>query len=525
MPKWLEKAVFYQIYPQSFFDTDGDGIGDIQGIIEKLDYVKDLGCNAVWINPCFESDFADAGYDITDFYKVAKRYGTNDDLKRLFEAAKDRGIKVLLDLVAGHTSIKHPWFIESRKPSKNEYTNRYIWTDRDKDVKKLDKETAEKFHYAEGALRAGKYMCNFYPEQPALNYGFGKVEYPWQLPTDHPDCRKTVEDLKNIMRFWLDMGADGFRADMAYSLVKNDTPDRDYTKKIWQSVRRMLDEEYPQAALFSEWFNPIQAIDAGFDADFYVQCNDGYKSLIMNEKGNKPFFSENGDGDCSVFAEEYGKFFDYIHERGGYMITPSGSHDIVRISHNRSKEQIKLVLALVVSLPGIPMIYYGDEIGMRYQNLPNKEGGKYRTGSRTPMQWKNEKNAGFSHADSSKLYLPVDKSNKRPTVENGEKAVDSLLNFTRNLIHIHKINPAFSNNSGFRNLFAEKGKYPYVFERYCNEQRILVAFNPSNEPQKARVDFEVGSNVILAQGDYEIFADSESTTIEMSAQSFLFVNC
>ena len=127
--KWLKDTVFYEIYPQSFYDTNGDGIGDINGITAKLDYIKSLGCNALWINPCFDSPFKDAGYDVRDYKKVAPRYGTNEDLYNLFEEAHKKGIRVLLDLVPGHTSEEHPWFLESQKTEKNEYSDRFIWTD------------------------------------------------------------------------------------------------------------------------------------------------------------------------------------------------------------------------------------------------------------------------------------------------------------------------------------------------------------------------------------------------------------
>jgi len=128
-PEWLTKAVFYQVYPPSFYDSNNDGIGDISGIIEKLDYIAQLGCNAIWLNPCFESAFRDGGYDISDYYKVSPRYGTNRDLINLFKQAKKRNIKVVLDLVPGHTSIDHPWFKESCKPEKNKYSDWFIWTD------------------------------------------------------------------------------------------------------------------------------------------------------------------------------------------------------------------------------------------------------------------------------------------------------------------------------------------------------------------------------------------------------------
>ena len=173
---WLKDAVFYEIYPQSFYDTNGDGIGDINGITEKLDYIKSLGCNALWINPCFDSPFKDAGYDVRDYRKVAPRYGTNEDLCRLFEQAHEKGIRVLLDLVPGHTSEEHEWFRESQKAEKNAYTDRYIWTD-------FCFEGAEGLPYIGGeSERSATYILNFFKCQPALNYGFLNVRKPWQKP-------------------------------------------------------------------------------------------------------------------------------------------------------------------------------------------------------------------------------------------------------------------------------------------------------------------------------------------------------
>ena len=231
MPKWLNDAVFYEIYPQSFYDSNGDGIGDINGIIEKLDYVRSLGCNAIWLNPVYDSPFMDAGYDVRDYYKVAPRYGTNEDLVRLFEAAHRKEMKILLDLVPGHTSDTHPWFQVAKRAKQSELSNRYIFT---KSVWDAPPEYRLMCGICE---RDGNYMVNYFSSQPALNYGFNVITHPeWQLPPEHPDCQQTVEAIKAIMRFWLDKGADGFRVDMADSLVKND--DEKYaTAKIWRGVR------------------------------------------------------------------------------------------------------------------------------------------------------------------------------------------------------------------------------------------------------------------------------------------------
>ena len=204
MPQWLKDAVFYEIYPQTFCDTNGDGIGDIAGIISKLDYVKSLGCNAIWLNPIFDSPFMDAGYDVRNYKLVAERYGTNDDLIELFNKAHEKGIKILLDLVPGHTSDQCEWFIESQKPEKNEFSNRYTWTD-------SVWEAPPQYKFVCGITnRDGNYLVNFFSSQPALNYGFAEITHPnWQLPPSHPDCQATVEAMKDVMRFWLDKGADG----------------------------------------------------------------------------------------------------------------------------------------------------------------------------------------------------------------------------------------------------------------------------------------------------------------------------
>ncbi|MEE1280872.1 MAG: alpha-amylase family glycosyl hydrolase, partial [Acutalibacteraceae bacterium] len=191
MPQWLKDAVFYEIYPQSFYDSNGDGIGDINGIIEKLDYIKSLGCNAIWMNPCYDSPFMDAGYDVRDYKKVAPRYGTNEDLENLFKVAHEKGIKILLDLVPGHTSDTNEWFTKSKQPTPNELSNRYIWT-------KSVWDAPPKYRMMVGVTdRDANYMVNYFCSQPALNYGFHEITHPeWQLPCDHPDCLATIEALK-----------------------------------------------------------------------------------------------------------------------------------------------------------------------------------------------------------------------------------------------------------------------------------------------------------------------------------------
>src|SRR6202022_2092071 len=238
-PKWLQTAVFYQVYPQSYFDSNGDGIGDLAGIIAKLDYIRSIGSNAIWINPIFESPFGDAGYDVADFYKVAPRYGTNADLRRLFAEAHKRGMHVCLDLVAGHTSVLNPWFQQSAARSQpNPYSNWYIWTPASENIPGSQALPGDRY-------RPERYLPNFFPFQPALNYGYSRPDpkEAWQLPTTDPACIAVREELKKVMKFWLDLGADGFRVDLAASLIRND-PDHQGISALWHYYRSWLELEY-----------------------------------------------------------------------------------------------------------------------------------------------------------------------------------------------------------------------------------------------------------------------------------------
>ena len=422
MPNWLNDAVFYEIYPQSFCDTNGDGIGDIEGIISKLDYVKSLGCNAIWLNPIYDSPFMDAGYDVRNYKKVAERYGTNDDLVRLFDEAHKKGIKIL------------------------------------------------------------------------------------------PDCLATAEAMKDVMRFWLDKGADGFRVDMADSLVKNDD-DKIATAKIWCGVRDMLDTEYPNAAMVAEWCNPERAINnAGFHMDFYLDhYGNGYSRLFRyGEFGDQAVFNPNGKGDIKAFADEYLPNYEKTKDNG-YISFMTNNHDMPRVTAYLDKEAIKLVNAFIFTMPGVPFLYYGDEIGMRYQKgIVSKEGGYSRTGSRTPMQWNSGKNLGFSTSDEP--YLAVDKSADAPTVENQKDDPDSIYKVVTDIIALrHKYDDLKGN--GELEFMYEEGKIPFAYKR----GNLVMYFNPLGE--SAVMNAKYTGKTVYALGNAE-FADGKVT---MSPQSFALV--
>jgi glycosidase len=500
MSDWLEKAVFYEIYPQSFFDSNGDGIGDLPGILQKLEYLQYLGVNAVWLNPCFASPFQDAGYDVSDFYQVAPRYGTNDDLHRIFAEAHRLGIRILLDLVAGHTSTECAWFKESCKAERNAYSDWYIWTNSIWTWNAPGVQTV--IGYSE---RDGNYITNFFHFQPALNYGFAKPDpqHPWQQPVDTPGPQAVRRELKNIMKFWLDLGASGFRVDMAGSLVKND-PGGQETARLWQELRAWLDIAHPEARLISEWSDPKVAIPAGFHMDFLLPfASPAYQTLFAmasnpgssREVPSACFFNPDRPGDIQPFLDDYLPLYQATRGKG-FIVIPSGNHDTTpRLGNGRTPRDLELAFLFLLSMPGVPFIHYGDEIGMRSPDgLKSKEGGYGRTGARTPMQWDTSPNAGFSSAPKDQLYLPVEASPERPNVEVQRADAGSLLNHIRQLIALRQAHPALCASGSFEPVYAKAGKLPFVYKRQAGDEVLLVALNPANQPCEVMLDGSVSAD-------------------------------
>ena len=514
MARWLNNAIFYEIYPQSFNDSNGDGIGDFQGIIDKLQYVRDLGCNAIWINPCFDSSFYDAGYDVRDYYTAAERYGSNADLQRLFERAHELGMHVLLDLVPGHSAVDNPWFLESGKDERNAWTDRYIWRPMTQSPNLNSPYESIRGFLGGIAERPDAAAVNCFSTQACLNYGFGTVTEDWQFAADSPEAVQGRLLIQDIMDFWLGLGADGFRVDMAGSLVKED-PDHYWTKLLWQQVRAHLDETYPEAVLVSEWGDPEEALHAGFDMDFLLhfgpshyldlfrenpyfsagsseatgsaetaetkhdgersEC-DGAGSSGCDSNGNSVVDGDNpncnndnvgnASGDIKAFVDTYTAMLASTAGTPGYICIPSGNHDMIRMRDTLTTDEMKLAFTFLLTMPGCPFIYYGDEIGMRYMHgLKSKEGGYERTGSRTPMQWSCAANAGFSADRPDDLYLPIDADSERPNVASQTGRSDSLLETVRALNTLRLAHPALQADGGIEFLYAEDHAYPLVYAR------------------------------------------------------------
>ncbi|MBQ8456601.1 MAG: alpha-amylase [Prevotella sp.] len=551
VPEWAKNAVFYQIYPQTFCDSDGDGIGDLQGIISKLDYVKSLGVDAIWLNPFFDSPFMDAGYDVRDYYKIAPRYGTNEDAKRLFEEAHKRGMHVIFDYVISYTAIDHPWFVASQKQEKNKYSNYYIWTE----TNWVDppREFAGSFIKGYGQ-RNGQFMRNFYWCQPALNFGFANPDpdQPWQLPTNHPDVMAMREDLKDVLRFWMDMGADGFRADMAGALVKTRrvrgneqffNTNENETKLFWREIRRLLEKEYPRGFMVAEWSYPSDALDDCFHVDFFHWFK-GYNDLFQKESWRilngvsegHSYFDKEGKGTVVDFIKSYMDQYQKTVGKG-YISLPLGNHDNARLGNQRTDKELEIIYAFGFTMPGMPFIYYGNEIGMRQlpKDWPQVEGAyQPRNGARTPMQWTGGKNLGFSSADASKLYLPVDPAPDAPNVEAQEKNPNSLLNKTRKLIALRHQEPALANYAEFVPIYPSADEqnpspsvYPFVYARAAGKDVVLVMLNPKAEAQDAtfNVNVKFKKTKLLAGDQFDIRHDKKTgdVTVHMPATSYAIV--
>jgi glycosidase len=489
-PAWLRNAVLYQIYPQSFCDSNGDGIGDLEGIRQKLDYIQSLGVDGIWLNPIFPSPFRDAGYDVSDFCGVAPRYGTPAELGRLTQEAHARGLRVFLDLVAGHTSLDHPWFVDSCRPEPNAHTDYYIWAPRFAKAPPLGEFASLVRGYAEKPF---SFLANYYYCQPALNYGFAQPQEPWQQPVDAPGPRAVRAELERIMRYWLDQGIDGFRVDMASSLVKND-PDFRATRALWREFREMFDREYPHAILFAEWSSPEHALDAGFHLDFMIHINvQVYRTLFFHDDPRPPFFSRHGCGSPSTFFTEFLRHYELTRHLG-YISLPTGNHDIPRPSDRRAPAELAVLMAFIFTMPGVPTLYYGDEIGLRtLTGLPSVEGAHDRTGSRSPMQWSREANAGFSVGRPEDLYIPVDPDADRPCVADQEGDPSSLLNHVRSLIQLRKRHPALGAEGALHVCHARPEQYPLVYARFFGDDVFLICLNPSGCAQSCQIHPPAGA--------------------------------
>jgi glycosidase len=520
MNDWLADAVLYEIYPQSFADSDGDGIGDLRGVIDHLDHLSRLGVNTIWFNPCFASPFVDAGYDVSDYLRIAPRYGTNDDMVELVEKAGERGIRVLLDLVAGHTSIEHRWFqAELNATGPHPDGDRYVWCENPPHRDTTGDLPGTAAWVRSPGPRPGWYLKNFYDAQPALNFGWARLpdDEPWRDAADAPGPLRNRQALKDILDFWLRRGVAGFRVDMAFSLVKDD-PGKAVTVALWRDIREWLETHHPDAVLIPEGREPRTDGPLAFHADFFLVIHAAHASLFDNgyagvlpwQPQRPPFFDASGQGSTKTFLDAWAAARAADPARPVLLATADHDYDRLRCGP-REPEQLGAALTFLFTWGSVPSLYYGDEIGMRYlRGTPDVEGAicnptYNRAGCRTPMQWDDGPNAGFSTADAEKLYLPVDPAPDRPTVAAQRDDPNSTLHLVRKLIALRKATPALGGRADTQVVCAE---YPFAYIRGGSH---LVVVNPREAQATVTVAGAADSRELLAEG---VAVDGDTITVD-----------
>lgn len=507
MKTWANVNALYQIYPRSFNDTNSDGVGDIRGIIEKLDYIRSkhrsLGIDAIWLSPFFTSPMVDAGYDVSNYRDVDPIFGTLADFKELLGEAHKRGIKVVIDFVPNHTSDQHSWFQEALQGPTSKTRDYYVWKDPGPGGGVPNNWVSifggSAWHYDE---RSGQYyLHSFFKEQPDLN---------WENPA-------VRAEMKDILRFWLDLGVDGFRVDAIWHMSKDAefrdeplNPDYDgpaggyseyircyskYGPKLHEYLRELTGvvEGYPDKIMFFE-SSPDESL--GPVVDQYIALYD------VNSRIGLPF---NFGGMFLPWGAK--PFGDYIRDfqsmlrRGDRAAYCFSNHDQPRIVSRFGRSQARLIAMLLLTLPGIPTIYYGDEIGMSnghigpderqdWSQQPGQEEG--RDPERTPMQWNASSAAGFSNA---KTWLPVAKNYKRYNVAAETADKDSFLALYRKLLQLRNKDETMIKGD-FHELSNDGRRNVLVYERTHESAKYLVALNFS--PWYRRIKLERDAAIVCS---------------------------
>lgn len=490
---WYQNAIFYQINVRAFKDSNADGWGDLQGIVSQIDYLKTLGVDCIWLMPIYPSPLKDDGYDIADFKSIHPNYGTLDDLKDLIAAAHDAGIKIIMDLVLNHTSDQHPWFQAARKDRSSPYRNYYVWSDTDEKYQEariifLDTETSN-WTWDEVA---GQYFWHrFYASQPDLNY-------------DSPQLQQEMFD---IVTFWLDLGIDGFRADAVPYLFEREGTNCENlpeTHQFLKDLRQFIDENYRNKILLCEanqW--PVDVRPYFGDGDefhmafhfpvmprLYMALRQENRQKIVDILNQTPpipdscqwcvFLRNHDELTLEMVTEEERQWMwkEYAPEKR--MRLNLGIRRRLAPLLEGDQRKIELINSMLFTLPGVPFIYYGDEIGMG-DNIELFD----RNGVRTPMQWDHSANAGFSDAPADKLYAPViQNAPYSPRTVNVQKQLaepGSLLNQMRNMISVRKQHPVFG-TSNFEWLDCQNDSIAAYWRRGAGEN-ILVVQNLSSQEQ------------------------------------------
>jgi maltose alpha-D-glucosyltransferase/alpha-amylase len=498
-PLWYKDAIIYETHVKAFFDSNNDGAGDFQGLHQKLDYLQDLGVTCLWLLPFFPSPLKDDGYDIADYRSVHPSYGTIDDFKAFLNAAHERGLQVLVELVVNHTSDQHPWFQRARRaPAGSVERDYYVWSDSDqkyRDARIIFTDT-EKSNWSWDPEAHAYYWHRFFSHQPDLNF-------------DNP---KVLSEVLEAMHFWLDMGADGMRLDAIPYLCEREGTNCENlpeTHAVVRAMRRALDEKYANRMFLAEanqW--PVDVLPYFGAGD---ECHMAFHFPLMPRifmalrlEDRLPITEIMGQTPPIPDTCQWGLFLrnhDELtlemvsDEERDYMYLAYSADPRMRINvgirrrmaplMENNRRRIELLNSLLFSFPGTPIIYYGDEIGMG-DNIYLGD----RNGVRTPMQWTADRNAGFSRANPAKLYSPVIMDPvygyEAINVEAQQSDSSSLLHWMRNMIALRKLFRVFGRGS-LEFLKPENRKVLAYIRKYDGEQVLCVA-NLSRFAQPVELD-------------------------------------
>ncbi len=498
--RWYQDAVFYEAPVKSFFDSDGNGIGDFRGMAEKLDYIRDLGVDCIWLLPMYPSPLRDDGYDIADFLSIHQDYGTLDDMKHLLEEAHARGLKVIADLVVNHTSDQHRWFQEGRRDPESPYRDYYVWSDdntRYPEVRIIFTDT-EVSNWTFDPVAGQYFWHRFFSHQPDLNY-------------DNPAVHQEMLD---IVRFWLSLGLDGFRCDAVPYLYERDGTNGENlpeTHDFLKKLRRMVDEEFPGKILLAEanqWPSDVVAYfgteeEPEFHMAFhfplmprmFMAMRRETRTPIVEIMGQTPeipdgsqwaiFLRNHDELTLEMVSDAERDYMYYEYAKDPRMRLNLGIRRRLAPLLENGRRQIEMMNSLLLSMPGTPVLYYGDEIGMG-DNIFLGD----RNGVRTPMQWNGDRNAGFSRADAARLYSPVIVDPvfgyQSVNVEAQERTPTSLLRWMQRMIKVRKQYHAFGRGS-LQFLHPENLKVLPFIRRYEDEIILCVA-NLSRFVQPVELD-------------------------------------
>ncbi|OHD71422.1 MAG: maltose alpha-D-glucosyltransferase [Spirochaetes bacterium RBG_16_49_21] len=497
---WYKNAVIYELYVRGFQDGNKDGRGDFWGLISRLDYLVDLGVDCIWLMPIYPSPGKDDGYDITDYYGVSPEYGTIEDFRSLLYQAHGRGLKVIGELVLNHTSDQHRWFREAKKGPGSAYFDFYVWSDtpeKYKDARIIfsDLETSNWTYCKENGLY---YWHRFFYHQPDLNY-------------ENPKVR---EEMIRVIRYWLDMGLDGFRVDAVPYLYEGEGTSCENlpeTHAFIKEIRSIIDREYPGALLLAEanqwpedlvrYFGEGDEFHMAFNFPLmprlFMALRQEHHGPIVDIMKRLPkipescqwamFLRNHDEMTLELVTDEERDYMFHVYAEDKQMRLNKGIRRRLAPLLGNDRKKIELLNAILFTLPGTPVIYYGDEIGMG-DNIFLGD----RNGVRTPMHWNDNKNAGFSEAQPSRLYAPVITDPvynfNSINVEEDKNNKSSLLNWLKHFLFIRKTFPAFGRGS--LNFIYPDNKKILVYLIEHEDVKLLCVFNLSASSQPVEINLQ-----------------------------------